>query len=298
MILMKKSILILLPLLALSACNRTGRSDAYGNFEAVEVTISSESAGKILYLDIEEGRQVKAGDLIGLIDTTDLVLKRLQLVRQKEVIQTRILNMESQIAVQEQQKKNILVDKDRVEKLFGDGAATKKQLDDVNGSYDLVGQQIQATKVQRAGILAEMASVDVQISQVDESLRKCRIISPLDGTVLTKYAEQGEITSFGKPVCKIANLQTLELKVYVSGDQLPGIAIGQKVQVLVDKDKKANRELEGTVSWISDKAEFTPKTIQTKTERVNLVYAVKVQVRNDGLLKIGMPGEVNFMKQK
>ena len=293
---MRKSLLILLPFLMLVSCRQNNRSDAYGNFEAVEVTISSEINGKILSLPIEEGQEVKAGELICLIDTTDLVLKRLQDINQKEVIQSQLVNLESQVAVQDQQKKNITVDKDRIEKLYKDGAATKKQLDDVNGNYDLILQQIQATKVQKEGILAQMAGVDVQISQVDENLKRCRILSPEDGTILTKYAEQGEITSYGKPICKMANLKTLDLKVYVSGDQLPSVALGQKVQVLIDKDKKDYRQMEGIVSWISDKAEFTPKTIQTKTERVNLVYAVKVKVNNDGLLKIGMPGEVNFTK--
>ena len=203
-------------------------------------------------------------------------------------------DVEGQIAVQQQQKTNLLVEKVRLTRLLKDKAATPKQLDDINGAINLVDRQISAIKTQNADIIQEQEVMERQIAQVNESLNKCHILNPLSGTVLVKYAEPGEITLPGKILYKIANLSELELKVYISGDQLPSIKIGQKVDVLVDNDKTSNRKLEGTVSWISQKAEFTPKIIQTKEERVDLVYAVKVRVPNDGSLKIAMPGEVNF----
>lgn len=296
-IMKKLAFYLILPAIVL-ACSRDDKSDAYGNFDAVEVNISSEASGRIIFLNIEEGKQVATGDTIGLIDTIDLSLKREQLVKQNQVILARINNLESQVKVQEQQKKNILVEKERVDKLFKEGAATSKQVDDINGSLDLVEQQILATEVQKEAILAETATLKVQVGQVDESIRKCLIISPMNGTVLTKFAEPGEVTTFGRTICKMADLTSMELKVYITGDQLPYLKISQKVTVLIDKDKKEFRQMEGTVSWISNKAEFTPKTIQTKKERVNLVYAAKVTVPNDGSLKIGMPGEINFMGEE
>ena len=279
----------------LASCSSNDKSDAYGNFEAIEVIISSQSNGQINYLNIEEGMKVNLGDTLGLTDTVDLSLKREQLISQQKVVLARLRNIDSQISVQQQQKKNILVEKDRIDKLLADGAATQKQADDIKGSIDLLDEQIRASEVQKEAIRAELGTVEAQVRQVEESLSKCYIISPLSGTVLVKFAETGEITGMGKPLCKIADLDEMELKVYISGDQLPYLKLGQVVDVLIDKDDKSFTRLQGTVSWISSKAEFTPKTIQTKKERVNLVYAAKIKVPNDGTLKIGMPGEVNFM---
>jgi HlyD family secretion protein len=293
---MKNTFYLILILSLTFACNRNERSDAYGNFEAIEVIVSSQANGQLLSLNIEEGMEVTLGDTIGLIDTIDLSLKKEQLISQEGVLLARLRNFDSQVRVQEQQKKNMMVDKERVEKLLKDGAATQKQMDDITGGLDLLEQQILATQVQKEAASAEMATLDAQVRQVEETLSKCYIISPLSGTVLVKFAEAGEITSMGKPICKMANLDELELKVYISGDQLPYLKIGQTVDVLIDRNQKEFTKLQGTVSWISSKAEFTPKTIQTKKERVNLVYAAKVRVPNDGTLKIGMPGEINFMK--
>jgi HlyD family secretion protein len=292
---MKKIFLLIIPGILLISCNSNQNSDAYGNFEAIDVITSSQAAGQIINLNIEEGMKINSGDTIGLIDTIDLSLKREQLVSQQKVIFARLRNIDSQVSVQEQQKKNILVEKARVEKLMKDGAATQKQMDDITGSLDLLDQQISASEVQKEAIRAELGTLESQVKQVEESISKCYIISPLSGTVLVKFAEAGEITAMGKPVCKIANLDELVLKVYISGDQLQYLKLGQTVEVLIDKDKSGVSTLSGTVSWISSKAEFTPKTIQTRKERVNLVYAAKVRVANDGSLKIGMPGEINFM---
>jgi HlyD family secretion protein len=295
---MKNTFYLILLFIPALACTRNDRSDAYGNFEAIEVIISSQANGQIINLTIEEGMKLNSGDTIGLIDTVDLYLKREQLLSQEKVVIARLKNIDSQVSVQEQQKKNVLVDKERVENLLKDGAATQKQMDDVKGSLDLLEKQIQATGVQKESVRAELVTLDTQVKQVEETLSKCFIISPLSGTVLVKFAEAGEITGMGKPICKIANLDELELKVYISGDQLPYLKLGQEVDVLIDKNRSELMTLRGTVSWISSKAEFTPKTIQTKKERVNLVYAAKIRVPNDGMLKIGMPGEINFLPER
>ncbi len=292
-----RNILIMITLMWLSACKSNNNlSDAYGNFEAVQVTVSSESVGKIHFLNIDEGSQPDSGSIVALIDTTDLYLKKLQLQSQKKVVSVKKSSVSSQIEVQQQQKANLLVEKNRVTKLIAEKAATTKQLDDINGSLDLIDKQVSSIQTQMDGIAEEMEVIDRQISQVNESIHKCYIHNPVTGTVLNKYAEAGEIAAPGRALYKIADLSTMELKVYVSGTQLPSVKQGQQVEVLIDVDKKTNRKLSGIVSWISPKAEFTPKIIQTKEERVNLVYGVKIRVANDGSLKIAMPAEVNFGK--
>jgi len=289
------NILLMFALVWFSSCkNRNNLSDAYGNFEAVQVTVSAESAGKIHYLNVEEGSQPDSGLIVALIDTTDLYLKKLQLQSQKKAVSVKKSSVVSQIAVQQQQKANLTVEKNRVTKLIADKAATPKQLDDINGAIDLVDKQMESINTQNAGIAEEMEVIDRQIAQVNESIYKCYIRNPVKGTVLSKFAEAGEIAVPGRALYKIADLSVMELKVYVSGTQLPDVKQGQQVEVLIDADRKTNRKLSGVVSWISPKAEFTPKIIQTKEERVNLVYALKIRVPNDGSLKIAMPAEVNF----
>jgi len=287
------------PLIAISAllfsCNGNNeKSDAYGNFEATEIIVSAETNGRILQFNVDEGQELHAGQQVGLIDTTDLYLKIEQLKAQKKAISTRAPGVEAQIEVQIQQKENLDVEKARLDKLFRDKAATQKQLDDITGAIDLVDRQIASIKTQQSGIVEEMEVVQKQIAVTREALNKCHIINPSDGTVLVKYTETGELALPGKSLYKLADLSQMELRVYVSGDQLPGIKIGKKVEVIIDKSNKTNQVLSGTVSWISQKAEFTPKIIQTKEERVNLVYAIKILVPNDGRIKISMPGEVNF----
>ena len=293
-----KTLSLVMLLWLISCSNRDNLSDAYGNFEAVQVTVSAESTGRILNISAEEGAELDSGIRVALVDTTDLYLKKLQLIAQKKAIGVKISNIAGQVDVQEQQKVNLLVEKTRIEKLFADKAATKKQLDDITGALDLVEKQILSIKTQNAGITEEMEVAGRQIAQVIESLRKCYVVNPVKGTVLSKYAQTGEIAAPGKALYKIANLNEMELKVYVSGDQLPKIKIGQQVDVMIDENRKINRSLTGTIIWISQKAEFTPKIIQTKQERVNLVYGVKISVPNDGSLKIAMPAEVNFSKKK
>lgn len=295
----KLNTLLIAVLITLVSCNKSDKlSDAYGNFEAVQVTVSAESAGRIHFLNVDEGLDVDSGKQVALIDTTDLYLKKLQLQTQKSAISVKRSSVVSQIDVQQQQKTNLNVEKSRVTRLLADKAATQKQLDDINGAIDLVDKQVASIHTQNAAINEEMVVIDRQIAQVNESIRKCYIHNPVKGTVLSKFAETGEIAAPGRALYKIADLSMMELKVYVSGSQLPAVKLGQTVEVLIDADAKSNRKLSGMVSWISPKAEFTPKIIQTKEERVNLVYAVKIKVANDGSLKIAMPAEVNFSVSK
>lgn len=270
-------------------------SDAFGNFEAVETTISSEANGRIIWLDVTEGQILKKSDTIGLIDTTDLHFKKLQLQAQKSAVSSRSANIHAQVAVYNQQKSNLTTDLKRIENLLKEQAATPKQYDDVTGSIEVIQRQIAGVNTQLAAVSDEMKAIDAQIAQVNEALKRCFLVNQVEGTVLARYAETGEVTAFGKPLYKIANLKTMDLRVYISGDMLAQVKTGQKARVFIDAPKGL-AELEGTVTWVSPTAEFTPKIIQTREERVTLVYAVKLSVVNDGRLKIAMPAEVVFIK--
>jgi HlyD family secretion protein len=297
---MKKVLLFALPVyLLISSCNRDkDNPDAYGTFEATEVTVSSQANGRILFLNVEEGLAIDSNTLVGIVDTLDLAIRKSVTRDQQLATAARRDDLAAQIEVQEQNKTNILIEKARIERLLKDGAATTKQLDDINANVNLADKQIASIKSQYASLDAQVSTFNKQIDQINNSIVDAHIINPIKGTVLTKYAEPNEITTFGKPVYKIADLTSLDLRVYVSGAQLPYIKIGQKVKVHYDKDENTNSTAEGVVIWISETAEFTPKTIQTKEERVNLVYAAKVRVKNDGTLKIGMPGDIRFMPSK
>jgi len=270
-------------------------SDAYGNFEAVETTISSEANGRIIWLNITEGQILAEGDTIGLVDTTDLHFKKLQLVAQRSAIGSKSANINAQAAVYNQQKANLSIDLQRIENLLKEQAATPKQLDDVTGSIEVIDRQTASIKTQLSAVGDEIKAIDAQIAQIDEALNRCYLVSPIEGTVLARFAETGEVTAFGKPLYKIANLSTMDLRVYISGDMLSLVKTGQQARVFIDSTEGLS-ELEGQVTWVSPSAEFTPKIIQTREERVNLVYAVKLKVVNDGRLKIAMPAEVIFIK--
>jgi HlyD family secretion protein len=290
-----KKLVIISAIALLAACSgRNHKSDAYGNFEADEVIISSEVSGKLIQFKLEEGNVIDSGKLIGLVDTTDLELKKEQLIAQKNDISSRSGNIASQIEVQQQQKNNLLIDKARIEKLLKDGAATKKQLDDINGSINLVDKQILSIQTQNPGVSSQIISFDKQIAQINQNIKKSYLINPIKGTILDKYMMQDELVTPGKSLYKIADLSVITLRAYISESQLSAVKLGQKVEVLIDKGNNEMGKYEGLVTWVSSTAEFTPKIIQTKEERVNLVYAVKIKVKNDGALKIGMPGEVNF----
>ena len=278
--------------ITISSCNyNSDLADGYGNFEAIETTISSEVNGKLLKFSIQEGLTLDRGKVIGYIDTVQLALKKEQLVASKNVISSKSKGVLSQISVLKSQLKTANIEKGRIENLIEANAGTQKQLDDINGQIDVIDQQIKSIETQNATIINELKSIDVQIKQIEDQIHKSILINPVNGTVLVKYAEPNEITSFGKALYKIADLSTLQLRVYVSETQLPSIKIGQDVTIKIDSDKDMEI-FSGLITWISSEAEFTPKIIQTKEERVNLVYAVKIDVKNDGSLKIGMPGEM------
>ncbi|WP_299779232.1 HlyD family efflux transporter periplasmic adaptor subunit [uncultured Formosa sp.] len=292
---MKKQIYILgLCIMATSlfSCgNNSKKADGYGNFEATEITISAENNGKLLQFNVEEGNELKENQFIGYIDTIPLALKREQLEISKSVISSKSKGVLSQIAVLNSKLKTANTNKTRTQNLIKDNAGTQKQLDDVTGEIDVINNQIRSVEIQNAPVVNELKSIDIQINQINDQIQKSKIINPINGTVLTKYTEPNEITTFGKPLYKIANLQTMELRVYISEPQLPNIKIGQNVTVKID-NIDTMKSYKGTVTWIASEAEFTPKIIQTKKERVALVYAVKVDVINDGSLKIGMPAEL------
>ncbi|AMC11456.1 ABC transporter [Lutibacter profundi] len=276
----------------LISCNDSNnKADGYGNFEATETVVSAESNGKLLLFSIEEGQTIQKGTVVGLIDTIQLALKKEQLVASKRGINSKSRNVLSQINVLEAQLKTAEISKNRIENLLNSNAGTQKQLDDINGQINIINQQIQSVKTQNAPIINEIKSINAQVKQLEDQLQKSVITNPVNGTVLVKYAEPYEITSFGKPLYKIADLSTMELRVYVSETQLASIKIGQNVTVKIDAGETM-KNYDGIITWIASEAEFTPKIIQTKEERVNLVYAVKVTVKNDGSLKIGMPAEM------
>jgi len=275
----------------LSCRNDSEKADGYGNFEATEITISAESNGKLMQFDVEEGNKLNKEQFIGYIDTIPLALKREQLEVSKAVISSKSRGVLSQINVLNARLKTANTNKTRAENLIKDNAGTQKQLDDVSGEIDVIKNQIRSVEIQNAPVVNELKSIDVQLKQIDDQIQKSKIINPVSGTVLTKYVEPNEITAFGKPLYKIANLSTMQLRVYISETQLANIKIGQEVTVKID-DVEAMKSYKGTISWIASEAEFTPKIIQTKEERVALVYAVKIDVKNDGSLKIGMPAEM------
>lgn len=276
----------------LISCNSNDqKADGYGNFEATEITISAENNGKLIQFKLEEGQTLKSNYVIGFIDTIPLQLSKEQLLVSKKVIASKSEGVLSQISVLNAELKTTQISKNRIENLIKDNAGTQKQLDDINGKIDVIKNQIKSIEIQNASVINELKSIDVQVKQIEDKIQKSVITNPINGTVLAKYAEPNEITSFGKPLYKIADLTLLKLRVYISETQLSSIKIGQKVTVKIDTNEAMQNHI-GTISWISSEAEFTPKIIQTKEERVNLVYAVKIDVKNNGSLKIGMPAEM------
>lgn len=287
-----KQLFTFLILINLVACNKNNdKADGYGNFEATEVTISAEASGKIEYLNLEEGAIVAPNTQVGLIDTIQLYLSKQQLIASKNTIASKSGNVLSQTAVLNEQLKTTLIEQKRIQNMFAENAVTKRQVDEINGKVNVLNEQIKSIKTQEAPISNEQKSIDVQIEKINDQIQKCKITSPFQGTVLAKYSEANETTNFGKPLYKLADLTTMTLRVYISEKQLNQIKVGQKVTVKIDTQEDM-KSYPGTISWISSSAEFTPKIIQTKEERANLVYAVKVNVKNDGSLKIGMPAEM------
>jgi HlyD family secretion protein len=311
---MKHTAYILFVILLFGACTPSGKkADAYGNFETEETLVSAEASGRILELRLEEGQNLSANTVVGRIDSTQLQLKKEQLQASIRAIAAKSPAIDAQLAVFEkqlsairQQLNTALREKIRVENLLKSDAATPKQLDDLTAQIeqlqkqqDVILEQKSASNsslsVQKGGLLAEIIPLEKQIAQIDDQIARCHILNPVSGTVITRLAEPGEIAAYGKPLYKIADLRKMILRAYVAGDQLGSISIGQEVGVAIDAPEGAMKEMKGKITWISPKAEFTPKIIQTKDERVNLVYAVKIIVDNPaGSLKIGMPAEVKL----
>jgi len=314
---MKRYFLPLILFLLLQACGtKKDVYDASGSFEADEVIVSSQLNGQLLSFNVNEGDSLTQGQVVGIVDSTNLALQKAQVKATIQSLSEKTSNvtpqiqlLQNQLAVQQAQLKNMQHERDRTERLVKADAATGKQLDDLDEQIDVLNRQMEVTQQQIAvqrnntatqnrSILSESSPLQKQVAQVEEQLSKARIENPVNGTVITKYAEQGEMTAPGKALYKIADLSTLTLRAYVTGAQLSQIKLGEPVKVLVDNGADKYRTYSGTIYWISDKAEFTPKTIQTKEERANLVYAVKIRVKNDGYLKIGMYGEVQLQNQK
>ncbi|HNP49381.1 MAG TPA: HlyD family efflux transporter periplasmic adaptor subunit [Bacteroidia bacterium] len=295
---MKYTLLALL-FFTLFSCNRNQNSfDASGSFETEETIISSEATGRLEVFNVEEGQTLKSGDIVGSIDSTQLYLKKKQLESQVKSTLSQKPNIAAQIAALQIQLSTAEREQKRLANLVKAEAATQKQLDDATSQVDMIKKQLEAQQsslnITTESINQQTNPLQVQIEQINDQLSKCRLVNPVNGTVLTKYAEEKEMTAVGKALYKIADVSALYLRAYISGAQLSQVKLNQSVTVSVDDGEKKFKQYSGTITWISDKAEFTPKTIQTKEERSNMVYAIKVKVKNDGALKIGMYGEVKF----
>lgn len=282
-------------LLAIS-CTKEAEFDAQGTFEATEVVVSSEATGRILNFDIEEGMAIAVNQTVGTIDSLQLHLQRKQLVAQQSALLASRPDMKKQVAALREQIAKQKTELRRVDNMLRDGAATQKQKDDIEAQIKILEGQLEAQlstlDKNTSTINGNSVVLEAQIAALDDRISKCRIISPVGGTVLVKYAEAGELASAGKPLMKVANLEDIYLRAYFTSDQLSKVNLGDEVKVVADFGGTERYDYTGRVAWISSESEFTPKTIQTKDSRANLVYAVKIAVENDGRLKIGLAGEV------
>lgn len=294
-----KNIFFIGLILLLASCgNRDGNYDASGIFEATEVIVSAETNGKIMQFNLEEGQEVSPENILGYIDTTQLYLKKIQLLTNIKAVKSRQTNVPQQIAAIKQQIATQKNEQKRFESLVKANAANQKQLDDISAQILYLERQLSAqTEVlenSNRGVTEESSSIDIQVAQLEDQIQKSKIMSPIQGMVLTKYAEQGELATQGKALFKVADMNNMFLRAYITASQLTQVKIGQEVRVFADFGESDAKEYAGTITWISDQSEFTPKTIQTRDERANLVYAVKIAVKNDGYLKKGMYGELKL----
>ena len=296
---MKKLIIMTAGLAVLASCGSNEKEyDATGTFEATEVTVAAEQNGALMKFDVNEGDEIALGKEMGLIDTTQIWLKIKQAGATKEVYQSQKPDMEKQIAATRQQLAKARQDQQRYKELVADGAAPSKMLDDATNQVTVLQKQLDAQisslSTQLSTLNSQLSTVDVQVSQLQDQLQKCHIAAPIKGTVLEKYVEKGEFVAVGKPLFKMADTEQMFMRAYATSAQLQNIKVGQKAKVFADYGDGQKKEYEGTVSWISSRSEFTPKTILTDDERADLVYALKVAFKNDGYVKIGMYGEVKF----
>ncbi|AOS83676.1 ABC transporter [Chlorobaculum limnaeum] len=287
--------LLVMSSLTLAGCGRNDLSDGYGNFEATEIVVSSEASGKLIRYDVDEGLRFEKGQVAAVVDTTQLTLERRQLRAQLQALLAGKPSVAAEASVFRQQRRNIQRDLDRYTRLVSEGAVPSRTLESVQDQARVIDRQIQSVDSRTPAIDSQAKALVAQIGKIDDQITKSVVRNPARGVVLAKYAEPGEVITYGKPLYRIADTGTMYLRVYLSESQLPSVKIDQEVEVLIDEGKPASKRLKGRVTWISSKAEFTPKIIQTREDRVNMVYAVKVLVENtDGLLKIGMPGEIRF----
>lgn len=277
-----------------SCASNENTSDAYGNFISTEIIVSAETAGKVLSKNFEEGNLVKSGDLVFVIDTLQSVLKKAELLARRNAILAKRINVQAQIAVLEEQRKSLNADRTRFKNMLSEGAVSQKQLDDLENNLLVLEKQIDQVKTNFTAIGAEVSAINASLAQVEDMISRAHIKAPAKGTILETYAERGESVAQGKPLFKLSDLSSMEMKAYFSGNQLAKLQIGEAVVVLVDDGEGGQASYPGTISWIASNAEFTPKIIQTREERVNLTYAVKIKVENDGFIKINMPGEVQL----
>ena len=283
-------------LLALTACGRDDEPDAYGNFEATETVVSAETGGTLLWFTPVEGQHVAPGPTLGVIDTTGLALDREQLGAQRTAVRARVSESERQIGVLAVQREIAGRAYARTRRLFAEQAATAQQLDQTERDYRVLGEQIAALRAQRNSVTQDVVASDARVAQIAERITKSRITAPLAGTVLATYVRSGEYVQPGQPLFRLASLDTLTLRAYVTEPQLAQLKLGQRVQVTIDRGEGDRLAMPGTVAWIASKAEFTPTPVQTRDERADLVYAVKILVPNrGGALKIGMPADVSLV---
>jgi len=290
---MNKILILFFTTILIFSCGKVNKSDAYGNFTANEIIISSENNGKIILINFDEGSSIKVGDTLAIIDTQILFLQKQQLIAQKNAISNKFKNIIAEVNVMNEQKNVLENDRKRFENLLKDSAISKQQYENVAGQINVIDQKINAAKTNNTSVFGEIETIEASINLIEKQISNCYIKSPIGGIVLEKYVNNFELATIGKPIFKIADLQNMELTVYISENQLSLVKLEQQITVQIDSIQNT-KKISGKITWISSSAEFTPKIIQTKNERVNLVYAVKIDVKNDGSIKIGMPADVIF----
>lgn len=286
---------ILLTILTVSCTNKEPEAFAYGNFEADEVFISAELAGRIISMKKAEGEKLKSGEIIAVIDSTQVYLQKLQLIASRKAVATKLTQVERQLEINKVNKDNLERELRRFGSLYLEKAATRKQVDDLEGQLNVLNANEKNLESQKASVYAELATIDTRIMQAGDQLSKSRVRAPFQCTIIEKYAREGELATMGRKIVKLADLSVLNLRVFVQGDQLSSLSHGKEVEVAYDGPDGLEKTT-GVISWISSEAEFTPKIIQTRDDRVSMVYAVKIRVENEGFLKVGMPGEINIME--
>ena len=291
----KTQIILAIFMIFAASCEKEHESDAYGQFEADEITISSETSGRLLSFTAEEGQELQKESLVAVVDTSLLHLRKEELIATMKSVQSNSEKLDAQKRVLQSQLETAKRELNRLQALHRENAATEQQLDSAEGRVNTLNRQIDAIEVDKQSVSTELKRIEAGIAQINYQIERATIVNPVNGTVLTVFADEYELVTQGRPLYRIADLEEMMLRVYVSGAQLPGIQLGKTVDVLFDRNEEENQQVRGIVSWISSKAEFTPRMIQTKEERVTQVYAVEIRVDNpEGKLKIGMPGEVRF----